>query len=223
VSQKGTTSEQNLNDDFAARGIKFTARVLDGEDELYPAYDEGECDAVTSDSFSLAAKRQQLKNPADHIILGDRISREPLGPVIARDDNQWLDVISWTVFATIYAEELRVDQRNVDRLRASTPIRALNGCWGWKETLARDWGYRTILPTRSSSRLATMAIFTTATWDRTLLSISTADRTRSGISALAACYLPRRFADTNWQGAAYCAFALSALWRLNVSAPPSQG
>jgi general L-amino acid transport system substrate-binding protein len=147
---KGTTSEQNLNDDFAARGITFTARVLDGEDELYPAYDEGECDAVTSDSSQLAAKRQQLKNPADHIILGDRISREPLGPVIARDDNQWLDVISWTVFATIYAEELRVDQRNVDRLRTSTTdprikrLLGLEGNFGEGLGLPNDFAYQII-------------------------------------------------------------------------------
>ncbi|MCS6840670.1 MAG: transporter substrate-binding domain-containing protein [Roseiflexus sp.] len=147
---RGTTSEQNLNEDFAARGIKFTARVLDGEDELYPAYDEGECDAVTSDSSQLAAKRLQLKNPAEHIILGDRISREPLGPVIARDDNQWLDVISWTVFATIYAEELRVDQRNVDRLRASTTdprirrLLGLEGNFGEGLGLPNDFAYQII-------------------------------------------------------------------------------
>ncbi len=147
---KGTTSEQNLNDDFAARGIQFTARVLNGEDELYPAYDEGECDAVTSDSSQLAAKRQQLKNPDDHVILGDRISREPLGPVIARDDNQWLDVISWTVFATIYAEELRVDQRNVDRLRTSTAdprikrLLGLEGNFGEGLGLPNDFAYQII-------------------------------------------------------------------------------
>ncbi len=147
---KGTTSEQNLIEDFAARGIKFTARALDGEDELYPAYDEGECDAVTSDSSQLAAKRQQLTNPAEHIILGDRISREPLGPVIARDDNQWLDVISWTVFATIYAEELRVDQRNVDRLRASTTdprikrLLGLEGNFGEGLGLPNDFAYQII-------------------------------------------------------------------------------
>ncbi len=147
---RGTTSEQNLNDDFAARGIRFTAVVLNGEDELYPAYDDGQCDAVTSDSSQLASKRQQLKNPADHVILGDRISREPLGPVLARDDNQWLDVVSWTVFATIYAEELRVDQRNVDRLRdTSTDPRVkrllgLEGNFGEGLGLPNDFAYQIV-------------------------------------------------------------------------------
>lgn len=147
---KGTTSEQNLNDDFAARGITFTALVLDGEDALYPAYDDGQCDAVTSDSSQLASERQQLKNPDDHIILGDRISREPLGPVFARDDNQWLDIISWTVFATMYAEELRVEQRNVDRLRdTSTDPRVkrllgLEGNFGAGLGLPNDFGYQIV-------------------------------------------------------------------------------
>jgi general L-amino acid transport system substrate-binding protein len=129
----GTTSEQNLTEDFAARGIGFTPRVLNGEDALYPAYDAGQCDAVTSDSSQLASKRQQLTSPDEHIILGDRISREPLGPALARDDNQWLDVVSWTVFATIYAEELRVDQQSVDGQRASSDdprVRRLLGVEG---------------------------------------------------------------------------------------------
>lgn len=147
---KGTTSEQNLSDDFAARGITFTALVLDGEDALYPAYEDGQCDAVTSDSSQLASERQQLKNPADHVILGDRISREPLGPAFARDDNQWLDIISWTVFATMYAEELRVDQRNVDRLRdTSTDPRVkrllgLEGDFGAGLGLPNDFGYQIV-------------------------------------------------------------------------------
>jgi general L-amino acid transport system substrate-binding protein len=146
----GTTSEQNLNDDFAARGIDFTPLVLDGEDALYPAYDAGQCDAVTSDSSQLASKRQQLKNPDDHVVLGDRISREPLGPVIPRDDNQWLDVVSWTVFATMYAEELRVDRRNAATLRDTTDdprIRRLLGTegeFGAGLGLPNDFGYQII-------------------------------------------------------------------------------
>jgi general L-amino acid transport system substrate-binding protein len=146
----GTTSEQNLNDDFAARGISFTPLVLDGEDALYPAYDAGRCDAVTSDSSQLASERQQLRSPDDHVILGDRISREPLGPVLPRDDNQWLDVISWTVFATMYAEELRVDRSNVDTLRDTTDdprIRRLlgvEGTFGEGLGLSNDFAYQIV-------------------------------------------------------------------------------
>jgi general L-amino acid transport system substrate-binding protein len=110
---RGTTSEQNLSDDFAARGISFEAVLYDDENLLYPAYDRGECDAVTSDSSQLASKRQTLDSPAAHVVLSERISREPLGPVFVEGDEQWRDVVSWVVFATIYAEELRVSQANV--------------------------------------------------------------------------------------------------------------
>ncbi|HMO57524.1 MAG TPA: amino acid ABC transporter substrate-binding protein [Roseiflexaceae bacterium] len=147
---RGTTSEQNLNDDFAARGIAFTAEVRDDENRLYPAYDDGECDAVTSDSSQLASKREQLDNPNDHIILGDRISREPLGPALPRNDNQWFDVISWTVFATIYAEELRVDQSNAERLRSNATdprirrLLGLEGGFGEGLGLTNDFAYQII-------------------------------------------------------------------------------
>jgi general L-amino acid transport system substrate-binding protein len=146
----GTTSEQNLKDDFSARGITFTALVLDDENLLYPAYDEGDCDAVTSDSSQLASKREQLNDPSEHVILGDRISREPLGPALPRDDNQWFDVISWAVFATIYAEELRIDQSNVDRaLATSTDPRVrrllgLEGGFGEGLGLPNDFAYQIV-------------------------------------------------------------------------------
>ncbi len=147
---RGTTSEQNLVEDFAARGITFTLQLYDDENQLYPAYDNGECDAVTSDSSQLASKRQTLTTPDDHVILGDRISREPLGPVIPRDDNQWLDVVSWTVFATIYAEELRVDQNNVDRMRETSTdprvrrLLGLEGEFGEGLGLPNDFAYQII-------------------------------------------------------------------------------
>jgi general L-amino acid transport system substrate-binding protein len=117
---RGTTSEQNLSDDFGARGIAFEPVLFDDENLLYPAYDAGECDAVTSDSSQLASKRQTLTRPSDHVVLGERISREPLGPAFIEGDEQWRDLVSWAVFATMYAEELRVNQANVDRLAESS-------------------------------------------------------------------------------------------------------
>jgi general L-amino acid transport system substrate-binding protein len=130
---RGTTSEQNLNDDFNARGIAFEAVLFDDESLLYPAYDAGECDAVTSDSSQLASKRQTLTRPADHVVLGERISREPLGPAFIESDEQWRDIVHWVVFATMYAEELRVAQANVDRLAQSSDdprVRRLLGIEG---------------------------------------------------------------------------------------------
>ncbi len=130
---RGTTSEQNLNDDFAARGITFEAVLFDDENQLYPAYDRGECDAVTSDSSQLASKRQTMTTPAEHVVLGERISREPLGPVLVENDDEWHDVIAWVVFATMYAEELQVNQANVEQQRntSSDPrVRRLLGVEG---------------------------------------------------------------------------------------------
>ncbi len=146
----GTTSEQNLDDDFSARGIAFEKVLYDDENLLYPAYDSGLCDAVTSDSSQLASKRETLEDPADHTVLGDRISREPLGPVFIEGDEQWRDVVSWVVFATMYAEELRVDQSNVEQLKASSSdprvrrLLGLEGDFGSKLGLSNDFGYQLV-------------------------------------------------------------------------------
>jgi general L-amino acid transport system substrate-binding protein len=145
----GTTSEQNLNDDFAARGIPFEIVVRDDENQLYPAYDAGDCDAVTSDSSQLASKKETLDDPSAHTILGDRISREPLGPVFIENDDQWRDVVSWAVFATMYAEELDVDQAKVERERESRDPRVrrllgLEGELGQGLGLPADFGYQII-------------------------------------------------------------------------------
>lgn len=146
----GTTSEQNLTDDFAARGIDFTPVLFDDENLLYPAYNRGDCDAVTSDSSQLVSKRQTLTNPDDHIVLGERISREPLGPAFIEGDEQWRDVVSWAVFATMYAEELRVDRSNVEQLRATSDdprvrrLLGLEGDFGAQLGLADDFAYQII-------------------------------------------------------------------------------
>ncbi|PDW01619.1 amino acid ABC transporter substrate-binding protein [Candidatus Viridilinea mediisalina] len=146
----GTTSEQNLNDDFAARGISFEAIPFTEEGQLYPAYDEGACDAVTSDSSQLASKRETMANPEDHIVLGERISREPLGPAFIENDDQWRDVVSWVVFATMYAEELRVDQNNVNQLAQSSNdprirrLLGLEGDFGQRLGLSNDFAFQVI-------------------------------------------------------------------------------
>ncbi len=147
---RGTTSEQNLNDDFAARKIPFESVLYDDENQLYPAYDSGSCDAVTSDSSQLSSKRQTLATPQNNAILGDRISREPLGPAFIENDEQWRDVITWTVFATMYAEELGVNQANVDQIKASSTdprvrrLLGLEGDFGEKLGLSKDFGYQII-------------------------------------------------------------------------------
>jgi general L-amino acid transport system substrate-binding protein len=139
----------NLRDDFAARDISFDLIEIDGE-KLYSTYAEGECDAVTSDSSQLSVQRVNLKNPDQHVVLGDRISREPLGPVVAEGDDQWYDIVSWSVYATMYAEELRIDRSNVDEaLATSTDPRVLRllgveGKIGSQFGLSPDFAYQII-------------------------------------------------------------------------------
>jgi general L-amino acid transport system substrate-binding protein len=147
---EGTTSEQNLTDDFAARGITFTPVLFGDENDLYPAYNRGDCDAVTSDSSQLVSKKQTLTTPSEHVVLGERISREPLGPAFIEGDEQWRDVISWVVFATMYAEELRVDRSNVEQLRSTSDdprvrrLLGLEGDFGSQLGLNNDFAYQLI-------------------------------------------------------------------------------
>jgi len=147
---KGTTSLLNLKDDFAARGITFEAVEVDGEEKLYQTYLNDECDAVTSDSSQLAVKRINFTSPDDHVILGDRISREPLGPVVAEGDDQWYDIVSWSIYATIYAEELRIDRTNVDDILSTTAdprarrLLGVEGKIGSQFGLAPDFAYQII-------------------------------------------------------------------------------
>ena len=148
-ASSGTTSVLNLRDDFAARDISFDLIEIDGE-KLYSTYGDGECDAVTSDSSQLSVQRVNLKNPDQHVVLGDRISREPLGPVVAEGDDQWYDIVSWSVYATMYAEELRIDRSNVDEaLATSTDPRVLRllgveGKIGSQFGLSPDFAYQII-------------------------------------------------------------------------------
>lgn len=120
--QSGTTTELNLTDTFSARGINFTPVVFEEIDPTYQAYDEGRCDAVTSDRSQLIARRTVLSNPDEHEILDIVISKEPLGPAVAQGDSQWRDVVTWAVYATIQAEEFGITSENVqEALNSESP------------------------------------------------------------------------------------------------------
>ena len=108
--QSGTTTELNLTDRL---GDTITPQVFPEIDPTYTAYEEGRCDAVTSDRSQLVARRTAFENPDDHLILEEVMSKEPLGPVAPLGDDQWFNVVKWTVFATIQAEELGITQANV--------------------------------------------------------------------------------------------------------------
>ncbi|HEY4666056.1 MAG TPA: amino acid ABC transporter substrate-binding protein [Anaerolineales bacterium] len=130
----GTTTELNLADAFSSRGRTYEPLVFGTSDETRVAYDEGRCDGLTSDKSQLAGLRTALANPADHVILPETMSKEPLGPVWAQGDQQWGDVVRWVVNAIIIAEEKGITSQNVEEIAASDPqdpeVRRLLGIEG---------------------------------------------------------------------------------------------
>ncbi len=119
----GTTNELNLADAFGAEVIDFTPLPFGETEQVYSAYDEGSCDAVTSDRSQLLAQRTTLSSPNDHVILDVVMSKEPLGPVVPHGDEAWFNVVKWVVFATIEAEERGITQDNVaDKVGSDNPV-----------------------------------------------------------------------------------------------------
>ena len=111
--QAGTTTELNLADYFRRLQIKFTPVVFETIDQTYAAYDSGRCDAVTSDVSQLLAQKTTLKQPNEHVVLEELMSKEPLGPAVRHGDDQWLDIIKWVAFGLIQAEEFGVTSKNI--------------------------------------------------------------------------------------------------------------
>ncbi len=146
----GTTTELNLADTFAARGLSYTPLVFETADEATGAYEEGRCDSYTTDKSGLVARRVVMADPGAHVILEETISKEPLGPVVRHGDDQWYDIVQWTVYATFTAEEYGVTSANVDDIKASTEnptikkMLGLEGDMGAKLGLSNDWAYNII-------------------------------------------------------------------------------
>ena len=112
--QSGTTTEKNLADVFRALGIDFSPVVFDDADATRDAYDQGQCDGFTTDKSGLVSQQILLQDPAAHVILDVTMSKEPLAPAVRHGDNNWGDIIRWSVYCTIAAEELGIDSTNVD-------------------------------------------------------------------------------------------------------------
>jgi general L-amino acid transport system substrate-binding protein len=128
----GTTTELNLADYFRTTGMTYKPVVFEKADEVNAAYDAGRCDVYTTDQSSLYAQRLRLRNPEDHVVLPEIISKEPLGPVVCQGDFQWFTINKWVYFALLNAEELGVTSKNVDEMLKSTnpEIRRLLGTEG---------------------------------------------------------------------------------------------
>ncbi|MFP1131395.1 amino acid ABC transporter substrate-binding protein [Asticcacaulis sp. W401b] len=148
--QTGSTSELNLADFFRARGLKYNPVVVKNEDEGRDAYAASQCDALSSDVSALAAARTTLSDPTAHTILPEIISKEPLGPVVRQGDDQWTDIVRWTLYATIVAEELGVTSQSVkaDQLESQNPeVRRLlgsEGNLGGGLGLGPEWAYNIV-------------------------------------------------------------------------------
>jgi len=118
----GTTTEQNVADFFRANGMKMNPVVIENTAELAKAFFAGRCDCLTSDASQLAGTRAVAPNPGDYIILPEVISKEPLAPAVRHGDNQWKDIVNYSVLAMINAEELGITSKNVDaKLKSTDP------------------------------------------------------------------------------------------------------
>ena len=112
--QQGTTTEKNISDFFRKNGMKMKAVVFESREETFKAYITKRCDVYTTDASGLAAERTKLKDPENHIILPDRISKEPLGPAVRHGDDKWFDAVKFTVYALLAAEEYGINSANID-------------------------------------------------------------------------------------------------------------
>ena len=125
--QAGTTTELNLSDYFRSNNMKFKAVTYDTAAQTKSGFEKGRCDALTSDVSQLAGLRSTLANPNSAVVLGDVISKEPLGPVVRKDDNNWFNIVKWSLNAMIEAEELGVTSANIDNTSTSPGIQRLQG------------------------------------------------------------------------------------------------
>jgi general L-amino acid transport system substrate-binding protein len=146
----GSTTELNLNDFARRNNLQIQPVVLDSMDTMVDAYQSGRCDAMTTDFSQLAALRvSALRDPTAHIILPERVSKEPLGPMVRRGDEAWAVVARYVLMAMIQAEELGVTQATVDEMRGSVDpdIKRLLGSepgLGKALGLDEEWAYRAI-------------------------------------------------------------------------------
>lgn len=146
----GTTTELNMADFFRKNKMKYNPVVFEKSDEVTAAYDSGRCDVYTTDQSSIAAQRTKLKNPKDHIVLPEIISKEPLGPVVRHGDDQWFDIVKWSLYAMIEAEENGIDSKNVDSMKATSNdpvvkrVLGMEGDMGKNLGLSPDWAYNII-------------------------------------------------------------------------------
>jgi general L-amino acid transport system substrate-binding protein len=148
--QPGTTNELNVADYFRANRMKFKPVVIEKLEEVLNAYFAGRCDAYTTDASGLAALRgSRAPKPDEHVILPELISKEPLGPAVRHGDDRWFDIVKWSLFAMIEAEELGLSSKNIDQQSASSNpsvqrFVGANGDLGKMLGLDNRWAYQIV-------------------------------------------------------------------------------
>ena len=147
--QQGTTTELNLADYFSANKMQLKSVTFATANEAVKAYDAGRCDAYTTDASGLYSERLKMSVPDDHIVLPEIISKEPLGPAVRHGDDQWFDIVKWTLFAMMNAEELNISSKNVDEaLKSTNPeikrFVGTEGNFGEQLGLSKDWAVRIV-------------------------------------------------------------------------------
>ncbi len=145
----GTTTELNVADYFRANKMQYEVVAFEKADEVVGAYDKGRCDVYTTDASGLYAQRLKLSNPDEHVVLPEIISKEPLGPVVRQGDDQWFNLVKWTLFAMVNAEELGVTSKNVDEMKGSNNpgikrLLGVEGNFGENLGVSNEWAYNII-------------------------------------------------------------------------------
>ncbi len=148
--QTGTTTELNLADFFRSNNISYEPVPIETNAEAQQQYLSGACDVYTTDASGLASTRATFEAPDEHTLLPEIVSKEPLGPLVRHGDNEWGDVVRWTLNALITAEELGVTSANIAEMAAGTDNPEINRLLGSEGTLGEmlgleaDWGMKAI-------------------------------------------------------------------------------
>jgi len=149
--QTGTTTELNLADYFKSNNMSYEPVPIETNAEAQQQYLAGACDVYTTDASGLAATRATFADPENHIVLPEIISKEPLGPLVAHGDDQWADIVMWTLNALIAAEELGVTSANIEELSKGTNNPEINRLLGTEGDLGamfgldNEWAKRAIM------------------------------------------------------------------------------
>lgn len=147
--QSGTTTELNLADYFKENKMEYQAVVFDTHDATIKGFEAGRCDVLTSDQSQLYGLRTHLPNPDEAMLLPEVISKEPLGPVVRQGDDGWFNIVRWTFFAMLNAEEMGLTSENIDSMKDSKnpSVRrfvGLEGIKGESLGIADDWAYQIV-------------------------------------------------------------------------------